>query len=422
MRPPCAKLDRRLPQLLLLTLASAAGIFSRSSLGPLQESIRLSLALDDNEMALLQGPSLALPLVLLAIPLGIAIDRFPRRRLILLFALLNLAGSVGTAFAPSFGWLFAARCLIGFTGTATWITAIALLADLYPEDHRGRATMTVTIGAAVGMSAAFALGGELLSLESVSSGSWHAVALWLSAPLVLVLGILLCLREPLSCRAASRTLTPRELCARLWPYRAVAFPLIIGLAITQIADGAAAIWAGPLLLRRFDLAPSQMGALMGSILLGSGVLGPLVGGFTADACQRSGGPKRTVKALMGMTILSIPAGLFGIAPTVAWVSLSLEVFMIVGVAFNVAVPSLVTIVMPADLRGVCMALMSGTSMLSAFGLAPLTVSYLSGALGGPSFVGHALAAVCVASSLIGAITFASANRYFPEAINESQVA
>jgi len=72
-------------QMLLLTIAAMAGSYARVTFGPLQEAIRTTLQLTDNQIAVLQGLALAVPLMVLTIPLGLAIDRYSRIRLILAF-------------------------------------------------------------------------------------------------------------------------------------------------------------------------------------------------------------------------------------------------------------------------------------------------------------------------------------------------
>ena len=80
-----------------MILANTAALYSVTALGPLQETIRVALALSDNHMALLQGPALALSNVLLAIPFGIAVDRYTRVQVLRTFFVLGIAGGLLTA-------------------------------------------------------------------------------------------------------------------------------------------------------------------------------------------------------------------------------------------------------------------------------------------------------------------------------------
>jgi len=394
-------------------MAATAAIYARTALGPLQEAIRAAFTLSDNQIALLQGPALALPLVIAAIPLGRGIDRYSRVRVVFVLTVLNLVGSLATALAVNFGILLAARCLIGATGTSTYLVTVSLLSDLYAASQRGRATMIVTLGAVCGMSAAFALGGELLSMSDSGPYGWRRAMLWLSAPLLAVVLLTPAMREPARTGVTMEKPSMRESYRQLKRYRALLVPLVAGLAMVVIADGASTIWAAPTLSRRFALPPERFGAIMSMVLLVSGFLGPLLGGIVADVCQRVGGPRRTISALAVLAFLSIPAAFFPVARDVASVTGLLVAFMTIGVSCNVTVPALITIVIPNELRGLCLTLTSGTCMLSAFGLAPLAVSVLSGPIGGPSKIGTALAIVCVTASAIGAATFMFGRRYLP---------
>src|SRR5882762_5168807 len=96
---------RRSWQLALLTLAVAAAAYAGNALSPLQEAMRAALSFSDNEVAILQGPALAIPMALAAIPLGLVIDRYSRVRLLLVLSIVDLLGSVLTARASHFAIL-----------------------------------------------------------------------------------------------------------------------------------------------------------------------------------------------------------------------------------------------------------------------------------------------------------------------------
>ena len=183
-------------QFTLLTLSAAAAAYSRTAVGPLQESMRAALALSDYQMALLQGPALAIPLVLAAIPLGLLIDRYSRARLLCAFAVIDLIGSAATALVTDFWILFLTRCLVGLMVTAISTTCFSMLSDMYPPARRGRASMVVVIGQFGGMSAAFACGGWLLRVGSSGQESWRWALLWLTSPLLLVSLTTVFMREP----------------------------------------------------------------------------------------------------------------------------------------------------------------------------------------------------------------------------------
>jgi MFS family permease len=377
---------------------------------PLQETIRIALSLSDNQIALMQGPALALPMLLAAAPIGLAIDRYTRVRLLLFFSVLGVLGSALTAMASGIATLFIGRALAGLAAPATVITASSLIGDLYAPAQRGRANMIVAVGQVAGMSAAFALGGKLLAMFGTDSDGWRFAMWWLAAPLLLVVCALMAMREPPRTSLVRSSLSVTNAFTALGHYRSVIAPLMVGVVLVGIADGAALIWAAPVFARQFALSPDRIGAIVGAALLVSGIFGPIAGGLLADFCQRSGGPRRTVTALSVLAMLGIPAGLFAFAPSATLAGVLFAVFITIGAGVSVMVTTLCTVVIPNELRGLCMALLFAASLLFGLGLAPLTVSLISGALGGPAAIGHALACVCVLSSACGVFAFAYGKR------------
>jgi MFS family permease len=400
-------------QFSLLIVAATAGVYARTAISPLQETMHLALHLSDNDMALLQGPALALPVVVAALPLGLAIDRYSRVRLLQLFAGIDILGSLLTAVASHFVVLFLARCLIGLAATATSTTAYSLLADLFVPAQRGRASMMVAIGQFAGMSAAFALGGMLLAEYGSAPEAWRRSMLWLTVSLIPIIALMLAMREPARSGCAIDSPSARDTGMELWRYRAVITPLLVGVVMAEIAVMAVLIWASPTLSRHFSLAPDRIGVIMATGLLISGILGPVLGGVLADLCQRTGGPRRTLAVLGGLSILSAPAGLFSIMPTVGSASVLLVILLTVIGAILVTGTALFTIVIPNELRGLCMALLAATSVLFGVAFAPLAVSSLSTAIGGAPMIGQALAWVSVTASAIAAVAFLSGIRFLP---------
>jgi len=410
------KFDQRSLQFALLTTVAVAALYARTAVSPLQESMRVTLALSDNQLAMLQGPALAIAPVAAAVPLGLLVDRFSRVRILFISLLANVLGTLATAAAPTFAALFAARCLIGLAHTATSTAAFSLLSDLYGPTQRGRASMAIVIGQFAGMAAAFALGGILAAKFSSPTSSWRIAMMWLAAPLVPVLFTTLGMREPPRGGVVVRAASVRESFAELWSERALLVPLLTGMLMIEVADCAVLVWAAPALARNFALAPDRVGEIMSSVVLTSGVLGSVTGGVLADWCQRVGGPRTAIGVLGLLALLSAPAALFAITTRFASASLLLLVFLLLAGAIIVMAVALLTIVVRSELRGLCLAAMIGANTLFGVALAPLMVSLLSGAIGGPTAIGRAMAWVCATAGLLGAAAFSLGRQYFPRTV------
>ena len=413
-------ISRAAVQLLLLAAAVWAITYARVSLGPLQEALRVDLGLTDNEIALVQGPALALPMALASIPLGLIVDRYSRVRLFLFSVALSVVATVLTAIAPNLSVLVVARGLLGFGVAAVLVGAYSLVADLYPPAQRGRATTIVALGEIGGAPAAFALGGALLvmagplaSLDFGSrTGGWRWALLWMSGPLAIVALLMAGLREPPRTDIVVQHPRLRDIAEELWRYRTVVAPLLFARVMVWIADGAVFVWAAPTFARRFALAQDRIGAIIGGALLISGILGPIIGGPLADLCQRTGGPQRTATILAVVALLSVPAGLFAVVPNPTLAGLMLTAFLTLGFAFGTAAMTLGTVVIPGEVRGLFLAASVTVAALFSTGVAPVAISLLSRTLGGTTMIGHALAWVCALTSLLGALIFALGRRGF----------
>lgn len=410
-----SQVERRLLQLVLLALALWGAMYCRSALGPLQETMRLSLGFNDNQMALLQGAAMALPMALCSVPLGVLADRFARVRLVRIVVALMPVSCALSALSSRFPTLFLARCLAGLCSAAVLILGFSIIGDLYAPEERGRASMVMASAEILGAPVSFALGGWLVVHAGWALGitSWRA-ALWTMGALLLPFVLLmLLLREPVRrerLRAAPSLLL---LWSQLWRYRAVALPILLARGMVWLADGAVFVWAAPNFARRFRLGADRIGAIMGVVLLVSGLVGPALGGPLADYCQRHGGPRRTVRAMAGVALASMPLALFNLMPTPGTAAAVMVVFLTLGFMTATAGVTVSIIVIPGELRGAYLGMTFVVGSVFFVGLAPLAVSALSDVLGGGNMIGEALALMCAAASLLGAAVFALSSRFFP---------
>lgn len=415
-------LRNRLLQLALLAVAAGTATYSRSAIGPLQVALQASLSLSDNQIALLQGMAMALPMAAASLPFGILADRASRARIVFLAVVLAMLSCVLSAFASSYALLIAARGLAGLASAAIFPAAYSMAGDLFGASARGRATMVMGIGEIAGGPASFVVGGVLLTVVAFLPGllpfqwrlaHWRSALLWMGAVLVPVSALMLMLREPPRTEVKVKRPPLRTIWPEFWQYRKVAIPLQLGRAMVSIADGAVYVWGAPLFARRFHLPADRIGALMGAVLLIAGLAGPALGGPLVDFCQRHGGSRRAMRIMAAAALLSAPAALYGVMPNVASTSVLLAVFLTLGYTIGAVALALTLIVIPGELRGLNMGVSVVIGSLFYIGLAPLTVSGLSTALGGPARIGQALAIVCLSASVLNAIVFAVSARHFP---------
>jgi MFS family permease len=418
---------RTLPSLLALTLAMAIGFTMMASFGTVQEGAKAELGLSDATLGIIQGVSAALALVVFSIPIGILVDRVNRTRLLVALAVVWTAGTALTAVANGAAMLFVARVLTATGTTGALTAALSLTADLCAPERRGRAMLLVNFGKMAGLAAAFGIGGWLFgqigrgSLPIVAGlAPWRGTHAILAVVGLVLIAPLLLLREPPRREVAAATRAPFGiLAAELWSRRAFLGPLFIGQVAVVMADNAALVWAAPVLSRHYGLQPGDFAGWMGSLVFVSGIGGTLLGGFAADWGQKS---HRRGGLLIGAVVaaaVGVPAALFPIAPTVVWFAVAFGTLSLCGAITGLVTSVALTVLIPNEVRGLCIGAFIAFAGLIGFGIAPSLVTAISSLLGGEAHLGPALAAVGVVTGVLSVIGFVLAMRAAPiSAIDE----
>jgi MFS family permease len=407
--------------MLISLIVLIAGVV-RLAFSPLQEAAKAELGLSDYQISLIQGIAAALPMAIIAIPLGWLTDHSKRTRIMLVLALCWTVGMIGSAFANDFASLFFTRMLAGL-GTMSLIpVAVSLLADLSAPEQRGRAMLFVVMGNTLGPALAFVVGGALftaftgdLSLPGVSLSPWRESSLVLGLASAAMILPQFLFREPVRHEVEndsnSLTLMLQALLRR-WK---LLLPLFVGQISVVMADAAAGVWAVPVLQRNFGQSVGQASALLGGLLVIAGLLGPVIGGFAADR-----GHKSSVRGgiLIGAVIasaLGVPAALFPIMGGVTGLAIVLFLLLVAGAVTGLITATAIAVLVPNEERGVTLGAFMILGSLVGLGLSPILVTLGSRALGGESHLALSLALVGVITGAVSLAGFVIAMMNAPSA-------
>jgi MFS family permease len=157
----------------LLCLTNAVAFIDRQSLPLLVDQIKLDLQITDTQMSYLIGLAFVATYVLLGVPAGMLIDRFPRRGVMALGVALWSGATMVCGFAHTYTTMFLGRLGIGAGETVVGPGSISLIRDAFPEGQRNRAIGIWAMGANFGGAAALLGGGAILA----SIGDAHSVTL-----------------------------------------------------------------------------------------------------------------------------------------------------------------------------------------------------------------------------------------------------
>ncbi len=114
------------------------------------------------------GTSTLVGMLLGSLVTGVLADRFGRRRLILVDFVLFVVAGVGSALAPDFGVLAAARLLAGVAIGMDFAVVFPFVAETAPTRSRGRAMAWIMWAANFGTLGAYGVGALALHLYPVS--------------------------------------------------------------------------------------------------------------------------------------------------------------------------------------------------------------------------------------------------------------
>jgi MFS family permease len=246
------------------------------------------------------------------IPVGVLLDRFGARRLLIVGTLLAAAGSALFALAPGLALALAGRALVGAAVGFAFIATLKIVTLWFPPQRFGRmAGWTLAVGIVGGIAAQAPLGAV------VERVGWRPTML---AGALLALALCLAIALGVSERGSGPT-APRPAGAALagggpsGGLRAILRTGPIWL-LTLYAAGMSApilalagLWLVPYLVQAHDLARAEAGALA-SLMLAAWAAGGPAAGWLAERVGREGamlgGAAANAACLLALCLLAQP--------------------------------------------------------------------------------------------------------------------
>ena len=347
--------------------------------GPL---IQREFHLSDTQVGAL-GAAFLLVYALGALPFGFWADRWVRRTIVGIGVTIWSLATFLTALSQNYLQLLLGRGVVGIGEAGYYPAGTSLLSDYFPKESRGRALAIWNVGAPMGIAVGFAGGGILAHLYG-----WRAAFLMTAVP-GLVFGFLAFrIREPLRGAAEKRGPAVEHVAdATLRNFiRLTRNPTLMttigGQVFLFFVLAANAYWLPFYLNRRFGLDTAQAGVVAGGVLVVGGIVGPLAGGWLADAWRRRSEGANLYVGIVGFVLgaafvtlglLAPNLGLFVPMLLCGVIALYLYAGPFAAIGQNVVVPSM---------RASSVTLSLLLSHLLGDSYSPLAVGILSDRLGG----------------------------------------
>lgn len=356
----------------LLTIAYIFSYIDRIVLGLVLEPMKADLGLSDSGMGLLGGAAFAIFYATMGIPLGMLVDRKPRKLIVAAGAILWSLATVFTGMAKSFAQLFIARMAVGFGEAALSPSAMSLISDLFAPERRAKAVAFYSMALGVGSAIAYKTVGWMLEFAATTDLSilepfgitrpWQFVFLVVGLPGVLLGLVFLTIKEPK--RIASKTSVSEDgkqasfgqALKYIWSNR---LPLI---GVTLMASAMTAVaytsfWLPALFERTWGWSPATFSANNGNVLIVLAPVSILFWGWLIDHFNQKGRREMPFTVTRwGLFLLVAASAAFPLMPNV-WVAFAIS--QLANIGFTMVTAGGITallVIIPSEIRGQTVAL------------------------------------------------------------------
>ena len=414
----------------VLMVAAALSLLDRLLIGQLVEPIKRDLQITDFQVSLLQGLSFSLTFAIAGIPIGRLVDRSARRNVIAagvcFWSLMTAAGCLATSY-----WhLLVARAGVGVGEAALGPAAYSIISDYFSKSRLPLAISIFVLGTALGSGLSFVVGGLIngiaaqpevhLPVLGVMRG-WQLAFLLVGLPGLILAALILTLREPRrsGVQTSGRPAEIADVASFLRERSRLAVCLVIGIGSAFTVSYALLGWLTTYFIRVHGASPSDVGAMLGAVVLTMSTVGIVAGGMISGRLLRRGMKDATLRTAVGRNGVGCSAAGRCAAGEQRHLSVALFAPAILLSSIFVSLgTSTIQLVTPNEMRGQVSAL--GLMLTTVLGsvLGPSLVALCSDyVFADEGSIGHSLALVCGVMGLCSTAALALALRPLREAVS-----
>ena len=328
----------------ILTLAQIFAFIDRQIPSMLVEPIKQDFNLTDSQIALLGGAAFSIFYAVMALPIGYAVDRYKRTRVlgigIFLWSLMTaLAG-----LANSFGRLFGARIGVAVGEAVMAPTSVSLVSDYFPENKQGKPMGIITSGVYIGIGITLLGGGFLIDYLTELGGlhipfigylkPWQATFMIVGVPgLFVAIGAFL-LTEPKRIDekvGQGPTIERQNVFLHISEHKKTLLPMFGGLIFMALIFYSFTFWAPTMMIRTYNISLSEAGFFLGVITIISSITGTIFAGSVVDYLRNRNYRDAPVRAAMFAVLLAFPPIVFLSfvnSEIAAWICIFIYLFFI----------------------------------------------------------------------------------------------
>lgn len=289
-----------LATLALLTAINFVNYIDRSVLFAVQPLVQAEFKFSDTQYGLLTT-SFFIFYMAAAPFIGMAADRYPRKWIVFAGIFLWSGATLLTAVAHDYTTLLVRHTVVAIGESSYATIAPALLADLFPEERRGRMLSIFYLAIPVGTAMGYILGGSL-----GHRFGWRAPFYVAALPGFLFALIFLILPEPERGSSDHLTATPDRATLRGLAHNGAFWTATLGMAMMTFALGGISVFLPKFLSQYRGMSLDRANLLLGASIGANGVVATLFGGWLGDRLLRHTDAAYYLVSGAGMA-LGIPA-------------------------------------------------------------------------------------------------------------------
>ncbi|MHC8285509.1 spinster family MFS transporter [Pseudomonas sp. XS1P51] len=422
-------------------LAYIFSFIDRQILALMIEPIKHDMQLSDTQFSLLHGLAFSLFYAFMGMPIALLADKFSRPKIIAVgIAFWSLATAL-CGVSKNFLQMFMARIGVGIGEAALSPATYSMLSDMFPREKLGRAVAIYSIGSFIGGGVAFLIGGYVIdllkNLDSVAvpllgeMRPWQVTFFLVGLPGILVaLLIALTIRDParkgLKLDAEGKVHAPsmKQAFKFLAVHRKTFFCHYLGFSFYAMTLFCMLSWTPAFYMRKFGLAPSDTGYMLGIVVLLANTSGVFCGGWLIDWLAKKGYSDAPIRAgVIGAIGMAVPAIAFTQVSEL-WMSVALLAPAMFFASFPMpASTAAMQILPPNQMRAQISALFLLISNLIGLGLGTTLVALLTDRLfQNPAMVGSSISLLNAFAVALTLLLLINGCRHFRESLKHEGLA
>ena len=265
-----------LATLALLTAINFVNYIDRSVLFAVQPLVQAEFKFSDTQYGLLTTSFFVF--YMLAAPfIGMAADRYSRKWIVFTGVLLWSGATLLTAIAHSYSGLLVRHTVVAIGESSYATIAPALLADLFPEERRGRMLSIFFLAIPVGTAMGYIVGGWL-----GHHYNWRTPFYVSALPGFLFAIIFLLVPEPERGSSDHLAATPSRATLRGLAHNGAFWAATLGMAMMTFALGGISVFLPKFLSQYRGMPLDRANLLLGASIGTNGIVATLFGGWLGD--------------------------------------------------------------------------------------------------------------------------------------------